>query len=102
MNDTILLLIILLLINIVQFVAIYRLTQNNNNANADASEIYQKQIRNYNNIIRLTEKLTKEVMNKAKEEKDNEKNVEQPKTEEQKPGLVYPESERRVYWYDVY
>ena len=94
MNDTVLLLIILLLINIVQFVAIYRLTQNNNNANADFSEIYQKQIKNYNNIIRLTEKLTKEVMNKAKEVNENEKSVEQKTRSE---GIIYPEIEKRIY-----
>lgn len=93
MNDTILLLIILLLINIVQFFAIYRLTQSNNNANADASEIYQKQIKNYNNIIRLTEKLTKEVMNKAKEAKDNEK-VEENKQQE---DMVQVSEQRRIY-----
>ena len=93
MNETVLLLIILLLINIVQFVAIYRLTQNNNNSNADFSEIYQKQIKNYNNIIRLTERLTKEVMNKAKEAKDNEK-IEENKQQE---NMVQPEIERRQY-----
>lgn len=93
MNDTTLLLIILLLINIVQFVAIYRLTQNKNNANADFSEIYQKQIKNYNNIIRLTERLTKEVMNKAKEVKDNEKMEEN----KQQEDMVQVSEQRRVY-----
>lgn len=91
MNDTILLLIILLLINIVQFVAIYRLTQNNNNANADFSEIYQKQIKNYNNIIRLTERLTKEVINKSKEVKNDEKMAET----KQQENMV--QTDRRVY-----
>lgn len=91
MNDTILLLIILLLINIVQFVAIYRLTQNNNNANADFSEIYQKQIKNYNNIIRLTERLTKEVINKSKEVNNDEKMAET----KQQESMV--QTDRRVY-----
>ena len=93
MESTIILLLILLIINIVQFVAIYRLTQNNNNANADFSEIYQKQIKNYNNIIRLTERLTKEVMNKAKEVKDNEK-VEETKQQE---DMVQITEQRRQY-----
>lgn len=93
MNDIILLLIILLLINIVQFVAIYRLTQNKNNSNADFSEIYQKQIKNYNNIIRLTERLTKEVMNKAKEEQNNEKMAEN----KQQEDMVQVTEQRRIY-----
>lgn len=80
MNSTILLLIILLLINLVQFATIQIF-----------SELYNKN-------IELTEKLTDIVMNKTKkEEQNNEKNMEQPKTEEEKPGLVYPENERRVY-----
>jgi len=91
MNDTVILLIILLLINIVQFVAIYRLTQNNNNVNADFSEIYQKQIKNYNNIIRLTERLTKEVINKSKEVNNDEKMAET----KQQENMV--QTDRRVY-----
>lgn len=90
MDSTILLLIILLLINIAQFVTIYRLTQHSN-TNTDLSDIYQKQIKNYNNIIRLTEKLTKELMNKAKEGQNNEK------TENTTPSVVQPEEQRRVY-----
>lgn len=91
MDSTIILLLILLIINIVQFITIYKLTQNNNNANADFSEIYQKQIKNYNNIIRLTERLTKEVMNKAKEVKDNEKMAEN----KQQEDMV--QTDRRMY-----
>lgn len=89
MDSTILLLIILLVINIAQFVTIYRLTQHDNTS-TDFSEIYQKQIKNYNNIIRLTEKLTKELMNKAKEGQNNEKT-------ENTTSVVQPEEQRRVY-----
>lgn len=92
MDSTIILLLILLIINIVQFITIYKLTQNSNNANTDFSEIYQKQIKNYNNIIRLTEKLTKEVMDKAKKEEQNNEKMAESKQQE---NMV--QTDRRIY-----
>ncbi len=94
MDNTIILLLILLIINIVQFITIYKLTQNSNNANTDFSEIYQKQIKNYNNIIRLTERLTKEIMNKAKKEEQNNEKVEESK---QQQDMVQVSEQRRIY-----
>ena len=54
-------------------------------------ETYQKQIKNYGQIVRMNEKLTREAMRNKKESKHNEKNV------GQKTNLVQVEKPRRIY-----
>lgn len=80
-----------MLLTIFNFLMLYRLSGKRQTQNDSA--LYEEQIKTLKKVIRLNDKMLKS----EKEKRDYEKSMEQSRTEEQKPGLVYPEIERRVY-----
>lgn len=82
---------ITMLLTIFNFLMLYRLSGKRQTQNDSA--LYEEQIKTLKKVIRLNDKMLKS----EKEKRDYEKSMEQSRTEEQKPGLVYPEIERRVY-----
>lgn len=85
------LLTMILLLTVFNFIMLYRLSGKRQTQNDSA--LYEEQIKTLKKVIRLNDKMLKS----EKEKRDYEKSMEQSRTEEQKPGLVYPEIERRVY-----
>lgn len=66
-------LIIALVINTISNIYVAYITSKMNmlspSTDADMSDIYQKQLKNYQNIIKLNEKLAKDLLSKSNEEK---------------------------------
>lgn len=79
-----------MLLTIFNFLMLYRLS-GKRHTNTDTA-LYEEQIKSLKKIVRLNEKCLK-----ITKEAQNEKSMEQARTEEQKPGLVYPEEQHRIY-----
>ncbi len=80
---------IVMLLSIFNFVMLYRLMSKRQTTTDTA--LYEEQIKSLKKIVRLNEKCLK-----ITKEAQNEKNMEQTRTEK-KSGMVPPEIERRVY-----
>lgn len=78
-----------MLLSIFNFVMLYRLMSKRPTTTDTA--LYEEQIKSLKKIVRLNEKCLK-----ITKEAQNEKNMEQTRTEK-KSGMVQPEIERRVY-----